>query len=330
MDIQDYALIKKTELTALADAYREKSGTTEAVSVGEIAEGVLNLSNSSDIELGVFNITKNGEYEAAITGGLGEESRIEFTALGGTDTPFGKIAFPASWDKNTIINYALTCSIEIAAFGYYFNLAYLSFIDYPEYGALMWRQGQITIVYDYMQGIASGLPFDENGIYTISPPEYPAILIRKEIIPIGGYNKITTNILTGGLDWKEMPAPGSSPIRTAITGSTFIISGEVAEIPDFALSNESTGENLPYKTLIVLPGVTKIGKENFAWWSLNTVFFPETITYLGPLLFNFTSVDSIVYAGTVEQWNAIEKSSSWKGATSATYVQCSDGQAPIE
>jgi hypothetical protein len=53
---------------------------------------------------------------------------------------------------------------------------------------------------------------------------------------------------------------------------------------------------------------------------------PNAITYInGDAFAGCTSLKTIIFNGTVEQWNAISKISSWHNDVPATYVTCSDG-----
>ena len=40
---------------------------------------------------------------------------------------------------------------------------------------------------------------------------------------------------------------------------------------------------------------------------------------------NCTQLTTIVFAGTVEQWNGIEKKATWNANTGDYTIQCSDG-----
>ncbi len=62
--------------------------------------------------------------------------------------------------------------------------------------------------------------------------------------------------------------------------------------------------------------------------SLTEVVIPVSIEYIGKKAFyNTQSMQTLVYAGTVAQWNAIEKAENWDYNTHYTAIQCSDGKA---
>lgn len=59
--------------------------------------------------------------------------------------------------------------------------------------------------------------------------------------------------------------------------------------------------------------VTKLGDRAFKGYAnLETVTLPESITYLGDLLFEgCTALTKLVFEGSEEQWNAMEKAENW-------------------
>ena len=112
---------------------------------------------------------------------------------------------------------------------------------------------------------------------------------------------------------------------------------------------------VPFSGVFVVPdGVTTIGSRAFAWAtdamtgvqlpnSVTTIDFrafyecggltsfviPSSVTSIGSYAFAYcTKLTEVTFAGTVEQWNAIELNSAWRGAYSSvtiTRVVCSDG-----
>ena len=67
--------------------------------------------------------------------------------------------------------------------------------------------------------------------------------------------------------------------------------------------------------------------------SLESVYLPSTITYLGGYCFQYCSnINYMEYAGTVEQFNAIGKDAyrPWNATlTKLTEVVCSNGTVPV-
>ena len=63
---------------------------------------------------------------------------------------------------------------------------------------------------------------------------------------------------------------------------------------------------------------------------LESIVIPNSITSIGNSAFYYcTSLETIEFEGTVEQWNAIEKGGNWNYYVSATEVICSDGVVPL-
>ena len=81
-------------------------------------------------------------------------------------------------------------------------------------------------------------------------------------------------------------------------------------------------------TSVTIPeGVTSIGLDAFFGCSgLTTVTIPSSVTNIGDDAFkNCTQLTTIVFAGTVEQWDGIEKKATWNANTGDYTIQCSDG-----
>ena len=81
--------------------------------------------------------------------------------------------------------------------------------------------------------------------------------------------------------------------------------------------------------LIIPEGVTKIGSSAFTDCMIKKVTIPSSVTYIGSSAFegwiHKTDLDEIVYNGTMEQWNAIEKGKDWDLNTGNYTVRCTDG-----
>lgn len=75
-------------------------------------------------------------------------------------------------------------------------------------------------------------------------------------------------------------------------------------------------------------GVESIGYEAFAWCdALTSITIPDGVTSIGDSAFEFcSSLTSVTFGGTIEQWNAIEKVSSWNYSTGSYTVYCTDGE----
>jgi predicted RNA-binding protein with PUA-like domain len=105
------------------------------------------------------------------------------------------------------------------------------------------------------------------------------------------------------------------------------------EIPD---SVTSIGDYAFYyctslASVVIGNSVTSIG--NYAFedcYSLTSIVIPDSVTSIGDDAFYYcTSLTSIAFTGTVAQWKAISKGSSWKYDVPAKEVVCKDGTVYI-
>lgn len=81
-------------------------------------------------------------------------------------------------------------------------------------------------------------------------------------------------------------------------------------------------------TSIIIPdGITRIVNYTFnGCTALESITLPESVTSIGRDAFNnCTLLSSITYKGTVEQWNAISKYSSWNNGTGDYTIHCTGG-----
>lgn len=96
--------------------------------------------------------------------------------------------------------------------------------------------------------------------------------------------------------------------------------GRITSIGEFALVNCRE-----WMELVIPDGVQEIGAhacDNLRIWK---VTIPVSVTGIETWAFGLTNVSTIVYGGTMEQWNAIEKAKDWAVGCSYT-VYCTDGQ----
>ena len=84
-------------------------------------------------------------------------------------------------------------------------------------------------------------------------------------------------------------------------------------------------------TSITIPNsVTSIGDNAFRCAGLTSVTIPDSVTNIGAYAFAYCiDLTSITFNGTIAQWNAISKGSSWKYNVPATQVICTDGTINI-
>lgn len=81
-------------------------------------------------------------------------------------------------------------------------------------------------------------------------------------------------------------------------------------------------------TEITIPnGVKSIEKDLFnACMKLTKITIPSSVTVIGNGAFSYcTTLKTIVYNGTKEQWNAIEKKPNWNSNTGTYTIYCTDG-----
>ena len=85
------------------------------------------------------------------------------------------------------------------------------------------------------------------------------------------------------------------------------------------------------ETLVIPEGVEVI--ENYAFSlcrALRELYLPKSLTKIGDCAFDFSKLERIVYAGTVEEWNSIELAEHWVSHHIVGEVVCSDGTVTIE
>ena len=93
--------------------------------------------------------------------------------------------------------------------------------------------------------------------------------------------------------------------------------------------NSSAFEYCSSLTNITIPNsVTSIGSSAFSdCISLTNITIPNSVTSIGIRAFhNCTSLKNINFIGTIEQWNAINKDSTWNYGTGTYTIYCTDGE----
>ena len=125
---------------------------------------------------------------------------------------------------------------------------------------------------------------------------------------------IIPNGITAINDW----AGSLSLISSVIIPDSVTYIGEMAFSACGNLSNVVLGN-----------GVTTIGAWAFSCTRITSIEFPSSLTSLNSAAFEYCSqLTTVKFKGTVEQWNSISKLM-WYEAIPATYVQCSNGQVPL-
>ena len=97
-----------------------------------------------------------------------------------------------------------------------------------------------------------------------------------------------------------------------------------------AIADEAFGKN-PLQTIIFEEGsqLESIGEEAFYGSNLEEIALPASLTSIGAEAFRGTELTAITFAGTIEQWNAIDKDATWLGNAAVTKVTCSDGEVSL-
>jgi hypothetical protein len=86
----------------------------------------------------------------------------------------------------------------------------------------------------------------------------------------------------------------------------------------------SDGQNYYY-------GIDTIGAAAFEMChNLSKITIPRNITKIEEAAFGYCeSLNTIIFEGTMEEWDAVEKKASWNYHVPAEYVECSDGLTTI-
>lgn len=119
---------------------------------------------------------------------------------------------------------------------------------------------------------------------------------------------------------------------TSIGGSAFHSCNKLEKItlPSSVTSiGNSAFASCSELTEITIPsGVTSIEKDVFsACKKLEKITIPSSVTVIGNGAFSYCSkLQTINYDGSMEQWNAIEKKSSWNESTGNYTIYCTDGE----
>jgi len=82
------------------------------------------------------------------------------------------------------------------------------------------------------------------------------------------------------------------------------------------------------RSITIPDSVTSISNNAFRWCrSLASVTIPDSVTSIGSQAFLCQSLTSIIYEGTMAEWNAISKDSSWNSGMPMHYtIYCTDGE----
>lgn len=138
---------------------------------------------------------------------------------------------------------------------------------------------------------------DDNGFYknTYLNSSYDGMTMWPKPNNKQNYDNIRDNI--DGIPVTTMASFGQSEVKN------IVIPASILYINQSAFSRCENLENVTIPNSVVAIGVN-------AFWYCNKLY-------------------NIIFNGTVAQWNTINKGDSWHDHVPATYVQCSDGRAPL-
>jgi len=167
-----------------------------------------------------------------------------------------------------------------------------------------------------------------------------------EVLESKGFNWMLENgvlTITGIGPMPNFTVESPAPWMTAGEITAVVISNSITSIGDFAFyeCEDVTSVTIPgtvitigkgafedcnsLESITVPEGVTSIDDGAFAGSGLTSVTIPSTVTDMGSDLFNHCAeLISIVYNGTKEQWDAIEKDDTWQGNAPIKTVHCND------
>lgn len=105
-----------------------------------------------------------------------------------------------------------------------------------------------------------------------------------------------------------------------------------------SLNSMTSGWVAPIRSVIIENGITSIGEYTFPYMTLNNIHLPDSIEYIAANAFincNNSSSDSItiIYKGSIEQWNSIKKEENWcdeHSKSSIKTIKCSDGEILLQ
>ena len=303
--------ITDSTLSAIKDAIGRKrfgigidlSGTSGVTSIGEWAFRECSGLTSIELPSGVTSI---GEYAFSSCSGLTSINvsvdNIEYTSIDGVLYSKDKTRIVAYPSGKSATSYEILESVTSIGEEAFEGCSGLTSIRLPS--------GLTSIGDSAFKGCSSLM----------------SINLPSGVTSIGEYAFTNCSSLTS----IELPSGLTSIGESAFFGcrglTSISLPSGLTSIGDYAFywCSGLTSINLP-------SGVTSIGDYAFSDCSgLTSIELPSGVTSIGRYAFNYCrSLTSITFAGTVEQWNAITKSNSWRSGVPATKVVCSDGEVSL-
>lgn len=122
-------------------------------------------------------------------------------------------------------------------------------------------------------------------------------------------------------------------IHSCVCGDSYVdtyVSTEGSEGLKFVDGAVSYGDCV--ETVVVVPldmggiAITAIDFKGFCNKEVTEIYLTTNIATIGEVAFAYSNLEVIHYEGTMEQWNAIEKSSDWDLGLDGYVVNCTDGK----
>lgn len=102
-------------------------------------------------------------------------------------------------------------------------------------------------------------------------------------------------------------------------------------LPNATIIGENTFRSCQSLINVSMPNVKGIGKYAFNGCdSIANITLPSSLVCIDKYAFaDCTSLETIVFDGTIEQWSAVQRNDYWNDKVPATHVQCTDGTVAI-
>lgn len=189
--------------------------------------------------------------------------------------------------------------------------------------------------YVWDKDFCDGRGFDiEKGVLYSYTGSESSVVIPKGIKQIGDFAFANCTALKSVSIPASVRGIGNSAFLNCTALESVTIPGRVTEINDMAFDHCTS-----LKSVCIGKKVSSIGIGAFSECaSLTSLALPKSLSHIGTLAFSCSPIDTLSYAGTKEQWNAVEKDWGWHGGGSydwykpipAGVVTCSDGTVEQE
>lgn len=171
-----------------------------------------------------------------------------------------------------------------------------------------------------------------NNIATIGDTTFRNCTGLTEIIIPDSVTTIGNRVFDGCASLNEIIIPDSvttigcnlfmnCPALTTVSAPT--IFWHVDNLPNSTIANQ---EYLSLTTAIITAGDNIFDYAFYSYSAMTAITISDSVTSIGVCAFgDCTSLTTITYTGTIEQWNLITKNDDWNFNVPAAEVVCSDG-----